>query len=117
MQIDRLRRMQPENLLDAYGRTWLRTEKGPQLRWLKSIGNSDTDRCKYGDKQTGAHLTFHCYLWDGARSTLIGDRENLEDLDDPIWIQSGPDKDDIIEGGEEWFSTLHGLLATYNFTL
>ena len=31
-------------------------------------------------------------------------------LDNPIWIKTGPDKEDIIEGGEEWFGHIFGIL-------
>ena len=36
--------------------------------------------------------------------SLIGERGEWKDLNKPVWIQTGPDKDDIIEGGEELFS-------------
>ena len=32
-------------------------------------------------------------------------------LDDPIWIQTGPEKEDIIEGGEEWFGHIFGFIT------
>ena len=32
------------------------------------------------------------------------------ELDDPIWIKTGPEPEDIIEGGEEWFGFIFGIL-------
>ena len=31
--------------------------------------------------------------------------------DPNVWTKTGPEKDDIIEGGEEWFETLYGHLT------
>lgn len=41
----------------------------------------------------------------------IGDRKEWSDLDFPVWIKTGPEKQDVTDGGEEWFGHLFGILA------
>ena len=62
--------------------------------------------------QTGHHLTSHCPTWDHIRHGLIGHRTNWSDLDSPIYIKRGPEKEDVIEGGEEWFSYFFDLMGS-----
>ena len=96
--------------LAAY--TWMRTDKGPQRSWLHKIGKSDSPSCLCGHHTaSGEHITFHCPTWDMQRRNLIGERKTWAELDEPIYIQTGPDKEDIIEGGEEWFGHIFGFLA------
>ena len=86
------------------------TEKGPQIH---IIGKAQDTTCHCGyHTQTGDHLTFHCPTWDHIRHNLIGHRKEWEDLDNPIYIKTGPEPQDIIEGGEEWFTTLFHLLGS-----
>ena len=90
----------------------MRTEKGPQKSWLHKIGKSDSATCQCGHpNQTGLHITFHCPKWTATRTQLIGDRKKWEDLDDPIWIQTGQHKEDIFDAVEEWFGYIFGFLA------
>ena len=96
--------------LAAY--TQLRTEKGPQRSWLHKIGKSDHASCQCGHTpQIGHHIAFHCPRLHNTRLSLIGHRQEWADLDAPIYIQTGPEKEDIIEGGEEWFTTLFHLIS------
>lgn len=88
------------------------TEKGPQRHWLYKIGKADTPTCQCGHpQQTGHHLTFSCPRWSDQRVTVIGDRKDWPELDDPIYIKTGPEEEDTIEEGEEWFTTIYGLLC------
>ena len=89
----------------------MRTEKGPQRSGFTNSVNP-TPRCRCGQTQTGKHLTFDCPLGDGLRHQLIGQRKEWAGLGGNIWIQNGPEKEDITEGGEEWFQTIYNLLAT-----
>lgn len=66
--------------------------------------------CMYKDMTTGHHLTFHCPRWDTIRHRLIGHIKQWDELDEPIYIKTGPEKEGVIEGGEEWFSTLYHLI-------
>ena len=96
--------------LAAY--TQLRTEKGPQKSHLHRIGKVGNPQwhCGHGNS-TGSHLTFHCPRWNHTRHSLNGDRKTWEELDDPIWVKTGPNKEDTIEGGEEWFTFLYHLIS------
>ena len=67
-------------------------------------------RCGH-DQETGHHIAFHCPTWEAIRTSLIGDRKNWGDLGDPIWIRTGPDKDDIFDGAAEWFSHIFSFMT------
>ena len=96
--------------LSAY--TFARTERGPQKSWLHKIGKAPGTTCHCGHAvQTGHHLTFHCPTWDNIRTSLIGQHKDWGDLDHPIYIKTGLEKDDVIEGGEEWFTTPFSLMG------
>ena len=90
--------------LSAY--TWMRTDKGPQRKWLHLLGKADSPFCQCDDQepQTGDHLTFQCPLHDQARKTLIPGRQSWEDLDNPHWIKTGPNEK--VDGVEEFFMYL-----------
>ena len=79
---------------------------------LSMIGKAESPVCPCGHpSHNGHHVTFHCPIWAHQRTALIGARKQWADLDDPIWIKTGPDKEDIFEGGEEWFGFIFGSLA------
>ena len=90
----------------------MRTNNGPQRSWLHRIGKAESPACQYGHPEaTGEHITFHCPIWDTQPKNLMGYRKTWSELDEPIWIETGPDKEDVIEGGEEWFGHIFGILA------
>ena len=92
--------------LSAY--RWMRTEKGR----LHKIGNAASPPCQCGHPyQTGHHITFSCPTWATLRTSLIGDRGDCTQLDDPVWIKTGPEKEDVFDGGEEWFGHIFGFLT------
>lgn len=84
-------------------RAWVRTDRGPQRSWLHKIGKADSPACPHcgHEQDTGHHITFECPKWETSRRCLIGDRKDWSDLDNPIWIKTGPDKEELIEGAEE----------------
>ena len=92
--------------------TWMRTDKGPQKNWLHRLGKATSPACNCGHPlQNGHHITFHCPSWATLRTSLIGDRKEWAELDDPIWIKTGPGPEDVIDGGEEWFGHIFGILT------
>ena len=100
--------------LRAY--TWTRTEKGPEKNCLHTIGKAESPTCQCGHPtSTEHHLTFHCPLLNTTRLQLIGDRKQWADLDDPIWIKSGPDQEDIFDGGGGVVRYSYSFLATFFF--
>ena len=70
-----------------------------------------TSAVKLRRVEDGLHLTFHCPIWEAQRTSLIGDRKSWESLDQPIWIKTGPDKEDIFDGGEGWCNYIFGFSA------
>lgn len=73
--------------LSAY--TWMRTEKGPQKRWLHHISKAENPYCPCDPNaiQTGLHITFTCPLHTRERNRLLGGKQSWEDLDTPHLIR------------------------------
>ena len=56
-------------------------------------GESHGPRCDH-PQEIVHYITFTCPAWQSIRTSLIGQNStNWSDLDDLIWIQSGPEKD------------------------
>ena len=90
----------------------LRTNRDPQNSWLHKLGKADPPACPCGHPDaSGDHITFHCPTWATQRHNLIGYRSSWPELDNSIWVKTGPDKEDIIDGGQEWFGHNFGVLA------
>ena len=79
---------------------------------LRKMGKAESPACQCGHhKQDGYHITFTCPRAERKRVQLIGYRKTWAELDQPIWINTGPEPEDIIDGGEEWFLENFHLLT------
>jgi len=59
--------------LSAYTR--LRTDKGPQKKWLRHIGKADSPDCACGHSvEDGRHITFECPRFRSWRDEYLGER-------------------------------------------
>ena len=61
--------------------------------------------------EPGLQITFNGTALETTRHDLRGHRKEWTDLDHPIWIRTAPDKEDIFDGGEEWFSYIFSFLT------
>ena len=70
--------------------TYLRTDRGPVVKWKKRIGKTEDDSCEMcGVQETGWHLTFECPVNEEVRKANINGARTWEDLDDKARIRKG----------------------------
>ena len=60
--------------------------------------------------QTGAHLTFECPLWKEPSDKNLQGRSTWEELDEVVYILSGPENEDITEGTEALLGVLYSTI-------
>ena len=98
--------------LSAY--TWLRTDKGPQKKWLHYIGKAANPACACGHSpEDERHIMFECPRFRSWRDEYLGERRTWEELDKQFWIKRGEgDKEKFFEGTEAFFGLVYGRLKT-----
>ena len=70
--------------------TYMRTDRGPVVKWKKRIGKTGDDSCKKcGAQETGWHLVFECPVNEEAREAMIKGARTWEDLEDKGMIKKG----------------------------
>lgn len=72
--------------LSAY--IWMRTERGPQRKWLFTIGKDEDSHCQCSaTAQSSNHITFDCPRHHRQRVELLQGRRTWEELDEPTRVQ------------------------------
>lgn len=93
--------------MSAY--TWLRTDRGPERQWLHKIGKEGQQHANAVTKhKSGRHIVFDCPEYSEQMKAL-GNIENWEDLDRPIWIAE--EEEDEWDAVEAFFGFLYRRLA------
>jgi len=94
-------------------RVSIRTERGPQNKWLHHIKKIDSPSWACGAaEETGYHLVFECPKHEKIRREFLLGKSSWQALDKADWRRVGEGKEAwYFEAVEEFFGHLYGAIA------